>query len=90
MRAGDEALRALGGIPNPAEERWLGLALMARTPIPKAELEATAGAEEAAGDLSLPQQAGIRCEEGRFWEFLIDAGHLIHTVSFPDPSKAKH
>jgi hypothetical protein len=57
VRAGEEALCALGGIPNPAEERWLGLALMARTPIPKAELEATGGAEEAAGG-SLTPTAG--------------------------------
>ena len=82
----DEALKALGGVPQPGTERWVGVALAPkeRNAIkPKDEFAgypANSIVEADPKDLSKPkrpfnslplsQQAGIRCKDGQFHDFL--------------------
>lgn len=82
----DAAYDVLGGLPNPASERWFAVAAIK---LPQAEKETKAnpqasppatprsvpdkpqaGAKREWRDLSPPQQAGIRCEEPVFAAFL--------------------
>lgn len=79
----DEAYEVLGGMPNPAHERWFGIAAINLTPAEK-ETKATppsASPEAAASpetgklrrdwkELQPAQQAGIRCSEPIFIAFL--------------------
>lgn len=64
----NDALRALGGVPQPAEERWVAVARLGQ----KAAMEAPKPAKEHRrwSNLPLSQQAAIRCGEPGFQRFL--------------------
>jgi hypothetical protein len=87
----DEALKALGGVPQPGTERWVGVALAPkeRKESAKIALEKhldenreglsgitdtirgeTAKPHRPFNSLPLSQQAGIRCNDGQFHDFL--------------------
>lgn len=78
----DEALKALGGIPQPGMERWIGIAL-AKTE--RQQLGAAAAANTSGTtkphrpfqSLKLSQQAGIRSNEGQFMDFLVERSITI-------------
>lgn len=75
IEAADAALRSLGGLPNPAEERWVALALMSLVPVPQAvpvvEQKALPAPDRKRwGDMLPAQQAAIRCGEPEFQRFL--------------------
>jgi len=82
----DGAYEILGGLPNPAVERWVAIAAIAPSPIPVQQKEARAeqprqdtpmppskpdgAAKRDWRDLPPAQQAGIRCDEPSFAKFL--------------------
>lgn len=76
----DAALRTLGGVPRPDVDRWVGIAPIteeaSRRP---AEKPATA---RTWADLTYSQQAGIRCNEPTFQEWMnsTDADHAAKAV----------
>lgn len=67
----DAAYEVLGGMPNPASERWFGIAAIKEV---KARPDQTAPKPDRAKrdwrDIAPSQQAGIRCEEPVFAAFL--------------------
>lgn len=62
----DKVYEVIGGMPNPANERWFGIAPLDLT---QKLIEAKPGKRDWR-DLPPAQQAGIRCEEGAFVHFL--------------------
>jgi len=79
----DAAYEVLGGLPNPANERWFAIAAIKEVmpnppskpsvdarPEPKQDTPARAKPRRDWRDLPPSQQAGIRCEEPAFREFL--------------------
>jgi hypothetical protein len=77
LEKADEALRVLGGLPNPSEEKWVGLALLNLLPKPEPApveepkaLPAPTKEPRQWGELSLAQQAGIRCQDPAFQRYL--------------------
>jgi hypothetical protein len=67
----DAALKALGGLPNPASEAWCGIARVQ----PKASTEPLKAVERPRKrweDLTPAQRAGIRCGEPDFSAFIIE------------------
>lgn len=74
----DAAYKVLGGLPNPANERWFAIAAIKnaesnpRSPDarPQPEKDKPAGAKRDWRDLLPSQQAGMRCEEAAFTHFL--------------------
>lgn len=69
----DEALRVLGGLPQPASERWLALAPLNITSIKPKE-------KRHFEDLKVAMQAGIRCGEPAFWRFLSEISKTYSPV----------
>lgn len=79
LEAADAALSALGGLPNPASERWVAVARLqepaardapaAEAPAPADELDHPTGRRPFAS-LSAAKQAGIRCNDSSFREYL--------------------
>lgn len=69
----DSAYELLGGMPAPATERWFGIAALRGSepakPQPVVD-KPPAGAKREWRDLPPSQQAGIRCEELIFEQFL--------------------
>lgn len=69
----DKALKILGGWPQPAESRWVGVAL---APKDRVKGEAIVPEFEKPKDrrpfntLPLSQQAVLRCKDAKFWDFL--------------------
>jgi hypothetical protein len=59
----DAALATLGGLPQPAAERWVALAALNVTSIKPQE-------KRRFEELKSAMQAGIRCGEPAFWRFL--------------------
>lgn len=81
----DNALAALGGIPQPHSDRWVAVARLngvekpAREPKEKRKWE----------DLKLSMQASIRCGEPAFWKFLMETfGHLGAAIADSPESAA--
>lgn len=78
----DQAYEVLGGLPNPANERWFAIAaikeVMPDTPVqstkpdarPEPKQDKPARAKRDWRDLAPSQQAGIRCGEMLFLKFL--------------------
>jgi hypothetical protein len=63
----DEAMKFLGGFPQPAEERWVGIALALKE---REKIEAPAKERKPFHELRASAQAGIRCGEPEFWKYL--------------------
>jgi len=70
----DAAYEVLGGLPNPAAERWFGIAAIDVSAVAQPRQseggKSTAGAKRDWRELSPAQQAGIRCDESTFSAFL--------------------
>jgi hypothetical protein len=62
----DAALSVLGGIPQPASERWIALA-----PLNIASIKPTQE-KRRFEELKSAMQAGIRCNEPAFWRYLTE------------------
>jgi hypothetical protein len=72
------AEQVLGGLPDPAAERWFGIAPLRAdlgAPEKPAEAPAPAKAKKDWRDLPPSQQAAIRCGEPIFWAFLREVHH---------------
>jgi hypothetical protein len=63
----DNALAALGGIPQPQSDHWVAVARLNGVAKPEPELKEKRRWE----DLKLSMQASIRCNEPAFHEFLL-------------------
>jgi hypothetical protein len=61
----DAALATLGGLPQPATERWVAVARLNGSAKPEAAKE-----KRRWDDLKAAMQAGIRCNEPAFWQFV--------------------
>jgi hypothetical protein len=69
----DAAYEVLGGLPNPAVERWFGIAALSPGASAKPhqdQIPRPDGAKRDWRDLPPAQQAGIRCGEAAFVAFL--------------------
>lgn len=70
----DAALDVLGGMPNPSQERWFGIAPLKPTaaqPQPQPDSQPrSAGAKRDWRTVPVPQQAGIRINEATFAAYL--------------------
>jgi len=66
LEQADAALAALGGLPRPDAETWVGIARLEKEtkPQPQAKRE-----HKQFSELPLPQQAGIIANEPAFWAF---------------------
>lgn len=67
----DLAYKVVGGMPNPAEEKWFAIARLAsekagQQPRPAEQPTKPAGAK------SYAQRVALLCKEPRFWRFLSD------------------
>lgn len=69
----DAALATLGGLPQPAAERWIALAPLNITSIKPQE-------KRRFEELKSAMQAGIRCNEPAFWRFLRES-FTIHSLN---------
>lgn len=67
----DKAYEILGGMPNPAQERWIALAAISAEAQPeRKDSVSTARAKRPWMELQPQRQAGIRCSEEAFRTFL--------------------
>jgi hypothetical protein len=69
IEGANAALAALGGIPQPHAESWVGIARLNGVTKPEPEPKGKQKWE----DLKLSMQAGMRCEEPAFWKFLTES-----------------
>lgn len=76
MEASDAAYQLLGGMPNPAAETWVGVAKLANKP----EAEPDQKGRRRWSDLSVGEQAGIRCNEADFQRF-VDANNASEAAA---------
>jgi hypothetical protein len=58
----DQALAALGGLPQPAEEKWVAIA----------RLETKAKVQPLKAETKLSLEAVMRCKDPQFWAFIKD------------------
>jgi hypothetical protein len=78
LHEADEAYQALGGMPDPAKERWFGIAALdeKRLEVYRPSREAEAAPETSRSPLlpapasRLARRAGILCNHPVFWRFL--------------------
>lgn len=70
----DAAYEVLGGLPNPAAERWFGIAALSADAAKPRQIESTstAGASRDWRAVPYPQQAGIRLNEPTFAAYLLE------------------
>lgn len=66
IEGADAALAALGGIPQPQSDRWVAVARLNGV----SKLEPEPKEKQKWEDLKLSMQAGIRCEEKAFHDYL--------------------
>jgi hypothetical protein len=66
LEQADAVLSILGGIPQPATERWVAVARLNGVTKPEPEPKE----KQKWDDLKLSMQAGIRCEEKAFHDYL--------------------
>lgn len=76
MEASDAAYQLLGGMPNPAAEIWVGVARLAKQP----DTEPEQKERRRWSDLSVGEQAGIRCNEADFQRF-VDANNASEAAA---------
>ncbi len=69
LEAADDALRTLGGLPQPMSEKWVGIALLDM----KAAIEAEKPRRKLS-ELPIAQRAALLCNREAFWRFLDGAG----------------
>lgn len=81
IEAADQALKTLGGLPQPGQERWLGVAQAPKDREKPVQPVIPKGAAKPFRELKLAAQAGIRCEDVKFQLF------LIRTIIEPYPDK---
>jgi hypothetical protein len=90
LEAVDAALETLGGVPRPDKEAWVGIARLEASSVRK-QLEASVALIDKApskerrawSQLSYAEQAGIRCNEPAFWQFLSEEVDIVS-----DPEEA--
>lgn len=73
LEKSDEAYQVVGGMPDPAKERWFAVArLQERAEAPSGKATTTRQSKEPASwhDMQPAQQAGILCNEKSFHKFL--------------------
>lgn len=72
LEAADEALLALGGMPKPDTETWVGVARLDAKPVREetTRMEPLPKAKRRFHELPLSQQASMRCNEQAFQKFL--------------------
>lgn len=76
----DEAVRLLGGFPQPASERWVEVVLHEHASKPtSAPAKPKDKTPEKWADMKPSKQAGIRCNEPEFWNYLNTT--LDYTIS---------
>jgi hypothetical protein len=78
----DEALRVLGGIPQPHEERWVAIARL--EPDMKADIEPDAEPKprRKLHEMSLAQQAALLCNDEAFQRFVEEEGKEADAPTF--------
>lgn len=74
LEQADAALNALGGLPNPAMERWVAVARLNQGKQAAEPKQAKAADRKTWNDLPPAQRAAIKCGEESFRDFL---GHKI-------------
>lgn len=73
LEAADEALLALGGMPKPDTETWVGVARLDAKPIREETTRIEAPkAKRRFNELPPAQQAAMRCNEAAFHRFLAE------------------
>lgn len=72
LEGADEALRALGGLPQVADERWCAIARLVSDK-PSSIAPTPDKGRKSWIDLKCSAQAAIRCNEPGFWAFI---GHI--------------
>jgi hypothetical protein len=91
LAAYDDAAKVLGGLPNPAAERWFAIAALKAEVSAKPVAEPETKERKSWRDLPPSQQAAMRCNEPVFckfleekyptaWRELDDAAELIRSV----------
>lgn len=70
IEGGDAALEALGGLPRPDREVWMGVARLGVTRASDAPKQLEKPPARDWKDLPPATQAGIMCGDAIFWEFL--------------------
>lgn len=79
IEGADQALKALGGIPNPSTETWVALARLNAKPSASSQSDAEPG--EAPGgrrrfnELSPAQQSALKCKDEAFQRFMSETGY---------------
>ncbi len=78
IEEGDNALRVLGGLPRSDAETWVAIAPITE----EAATRPTEKPRKAWDELPLPQQAGIRCDDVEFQQWLeaFDAQEAVEAV----------
>lgn len=93
LESADDALKALGGLPQMKSERWCGIVPLNLRPLPAVLTEAPPTVpdeprpmkQRARFDtLPLPQQAVLLCDAPAFWRFLNETQGLIVEVASVD------
>lgn len=77
----DAAYEVIGGMPNPASERWFGIA-----PLDLMQKQLGEKPKKDWRDLSPVQQAAMRCQESAFVRFLIEERQDDWHESANDPA----
>jgi hypothetical protein len=83
----DEALKALGGVPQPGTERWVGVALAPKerkglvdSNFATPKLAAESRERRQFNSLPLKTQAGIRCSDEQFKDFLSEEWSELYST----------
>ena len=66
VEAADDAFRLLGGMPRPDQEQWVGIAPITEEAATRPQKKP----HKSWGELTLVQQAAIRCEDVEFQQWL--------------------
>jgi hypothetical protein len=80
IEAADAALEALGGIPQPHEERWAAIARIDLKAAGEVRIVDAVPVKERRPFASLPlsQQAALRCNDEDFWKFIDSQNEAPH------------
>lgn len=83
LESADDALKALGGLPQAHAERWCGIVLLNLNEAPQTATEYpdTVKSRAKFGTLPLPKQAALICDAPAFWRFLNETQGLTIEVA---------